>query len=88
MNYLQVNYEKGWLKMEPHSSYKNNKGSMSDGTIIDYAIASQQAKQMDEDVISILKKEDMIVPGEEGLRDITVVEGIYKSAAEKCEVKL
>ena len=61
---------------------------MSNGTIIDYPIASQQAKQLDEDIVSILKQEDMIVPGEEGLRDITVVEGIYKSAAGNCEVKL
>jgi glucose-fructose oxidoreductase len=36
MNHLQVNYEKGWLKMEPQSGYGNNKGSMSDGTQINF----------------------------------------------------
>jgi glucose-fructose oxidoreductase len=88
MNHLQVNYEKGWLKMEPHSSYNGNNGSMSDGTIIKFPIPNQQAKQMDEDAMAIMEKTDLIVPGEEGLRDIRVVEAIYKSAAQNCVVKL
>ena len=88
MNHLQVNYEKGWLKMEPHSSYNGNNGSMSNGEIINFSIPSQQAKQMDEDAQAIMDGTDLIVPGEEGLRDIRVVEAIYKSAAQNCEVKL
>lgn len=88
MNYLQVNYEKGWLKMEPHSSYRGNKGSMSNGTIINFPIENQQAKQMDEDAMALKNNTDLIVPGEEGLRDILVVEAIYKSAAANCMVKL
>lgn len=88
MNHLQVNYEKGWLKMEPHSAYSGNKGNMSDGTIINFPIENQQAKQMDEDAYAILNNLDMLVPGEEGLRDIRVVEAIYKSAAQKSAVKI
>ncbi|MCK0145952.1 Gfo/Idh/MocA family oxidoreductase [Arenibacter sp. F26102] len=88
MNHLQVNYEKGWLKMAPHSSYRGNNGSMSDGTIINFPIPNQQAKQMDEDAMAIINKTDLLVPGEEGLRDIRVVEAIYKSAAQNCVVKL
>lgn len=79
MNHLQVNYEKGWLKLEPQSAYLGNKGSSSDGTIINYPIANQQAKQMDENALSIMNNTPMLVPGEEGLRDIRVVEAIYKS---------
>lgn len=88
MNYLQVNYEKGWLKMEPHSGYGGNQGSISDGTVINFPLKRQQPKQMDEDAEAIMKGTPLIVPGEEGLRDITVVEAIYKSAAQNCEVKL
>lgn len=88
MNYLYVNYEKGWLKMEPHSSYGGNKGSMSNGVAINFPLENQQAKQMDEDAYAILNEKPMIVPGEEGLRDIRVVEAIYKSAARNCIVKL
>ncbi len=88
MNHLQVNYEKGWLKMQPHSSYGGNNGSMSNGTVINFPLENQQAKQMDEDADSILNNKALIVPGEEGLRDIRVVEAIYRSAAQNCIVKL
>ena len=88
MNYLQVNYEKGWLKMEPQSGYGGNKGSMSNGTEINYPLPRQQPKQMDEDAEAIMKGTPLIVPGEEGLRDIRVVEAIYKSAAQNCAVKI
>ena len=88
MNYLQVNYEKGWVKMEPHWAYSGNNGSMSDGTIINYPLESQQAKQMDEDADSILNNKPMIVPGEEGLRDIRVVEAVYRSASQNCIVRI
>jgi glucose-fructose oxidoreductase len=88
MNHLQVNYEKGWLKMEPQSGYGNNKGSMSDGTQINFPLASQQPKQLDDDALSIIEKKPMIVPGEEGLRDIRVVEAIYKSVKSGKMVKI
>ena len=88
MNYLQINYEKGWLKMEPHSSYGGNKGSMSNGTEINFPLANQQAKQMDDDAMAIMDNTNLIAPGEEGLRDIRVVEAIYKSANQNCLVKL
>jgi glucose-fructose oxidoreductase len=79
MNHLHVNYEKGWLKMEPHSSYNGNMGSLSDGTQIKFAVPNQQAKQMDEDCAAIMSKSNLLVPGEEGLRDTIIVEAIYKS---------
>ncbi|MDX1364568.1 MAG: Gfo/Idh/MocA family oxidoreductase [Arenibacter latericius] len=88
MNHLHITYEKGWLKMQPHSSYSGNNGSMSNGTIINYPIKNQQAKQMDEDAHAILNNTNLIAPGEEGLRDIVVVEAIYKSAAQQCAIKI
>lgn len=88
MNHLQVNYEKGWLKMEPHSSYSGNKGSMSDGTMIDFPIKNQQAKQMDDDCNALLNNTPLLVTGEEGLRDIRVVEAIYRSVQTGQMIKL
>ncbi|MCF2487685.1 Gfo/Idh/MocA family protein [Dyadobacter sp. CY347] len=88
MNYLQVNYEKGWAKLEPQSGYNGNKGSLSDGTVINFPIKSQQAKQMDEDCTALMTNANLIAPGEEGLRDIRVVEAIYKSAASGKTVKI
>jgi glucose-fructose oxidoreductase len=42
-------------------------------------VPNQQAKQMDEDCAAIMAKTALLVPGEEGLRDTIIVEGIYKS---------
>ncbi len=88
MNHLQVNYEKGWLKMEPQSAYTGINGSLSDGSIIKFENKNQQAKQMDEDAFAILKKQPLLVPGEEGLRDTRVVEAIYKAAKSGGRVKI
>ncbi|HEA22733.1 hypothetical protein LCGC14_1008040 [marine sediment metagenome] len=88
MNYLNINYEKGWIKMSPHSEYIGNKGVRSDGKIIDFPLENQQAKQMDDDALSIMNNTDMLVPGEEGLRDIRVVEAVYKSAKNNTLVKI
>jgi glucose-fructose oxidoreductase len=87
MNYLQVNYEKGWLKMEPFSAYSGNKGTYSNG-IIDFPLKSQQAKQLDEDCMALINSTQLIAPGEEGLRDIKVVEAIYKAAQNGGTVKI
>ncbi len=88
MNYLNINYKDGWIKMSPHSSYSGNQGVRSDGKIIDYPIENQQARQMDDDSLSIMNDSDMLVPGEEGLRDIRVVEAVYRAAEKDCLVKL
>lgn len=88
MNHLMVNYEKGSLKMEPQSGYSGNKGMMSDGTEINFPVETQQPIQMDDDALAIMNNKDMLVPGEEGLRDITVVEAIYKSVETGGEVKI
>ncbi len=87
MNYLQVNYEKGWLKMEPFSGYSGNKGSHTNG-IIEFPLKNQQAKQMDEDCVALLTSTQLIAPGEEGLRDIRVVEAIYQAAKNGGTVKI
>jgi glucose-fructose oxidoreductase len=87
MNYLQVNYEKGWLKMEPFSSYSGNKGSHSNG-IIDFPLKSQQAKQLDDDCTALMNSTQLIAPGEEGLRDIKVVEAIYQAVKNGGTVKI
>ena len=88
MNHLQVNYEKGWLKMEPQSAYNGINGSTSDGKTIKIQIENQQAKQLDEDCLAIMNGTSLIAPGEEGIRDIKVVEAIYKSVATGREVKI
>jgi len=79
VNFLKVNYEKGSLHMDPFTSYKGNKGASTLGEI-NFPLDNQQAKQMDDDALAIKNKTDLIVPGEEGWRDIRIVEAIYQSA--------
>ncbi len=66
--------------MEPFSSYTGNKGSSPQGPI-DFPLQSQQAKQLDDDTDALIKGIPLIAPGEEGLRDIRIVEAVYKSVA-------
>lgn len=89
VNFMNITCEKGELKMSPYSTYSGVKGSSPLGQINHpYAVYWQQARQMDDDALSIIEKKPMLVPGEEGLRDIRIVEAIYKSARTKQAVKL
>jgi glucose-fructose oxidoreductase len=82
INYLNIECEKGDIKMAPYSAYNGVKGASPLGEILHtYSIPWQQAKQMDDDALSIINEKPVLIPGEEGLRDIRIVEAIYKSAA-------
>ncbi|RYZ52861.1 MAG: Gfo/Idh/MocA family oxidoreductase [Chitinophagaceae bacterium] len=82
INYLNIGCEKGEIKMQPYQSYAGVKGSSPLGEINHpYSVPWQQAKQMDDDSLSIMQNKALLVPGEEGLRDIRIVEAIYRSAA-------
>lgn len=80
MNSLRVNCENGWYQLQPFQSYSGIRGMTSDGRQLTATINSQQAKQMDDDALAILEGRPLLVPGEEGLRDIRVVEAVYESA--------
>lgn len=85
---LQVNASKGWYKLDPFSSYKGIDGITSDGIKLNAVIPNQQARQMDDDALAILNKTSVMVPGEEGLKDVKVVEAIYKSARENKRIEI
>jgi glucose-fructose oxidoreductase len=86
MNRLRAECEKGWYQLQPFQSYTGVKGSTSDGRNLNKSIQNQQARQMDNDALAILHHTSVLVPGEEGLRDVRIVEAIYKSAADKKRV--
>ena len=89
VNYMNIVCEKGEIKLSPYSAYSGAKGSSPLGEInTAYTVPWQQAKQMDDDALSIMNGKPMLVPGEEGLRDIRIVEAIYKSASTKQAVKI
>ncbi|WP_460947692.1 Gfo/Idh/MocA family protein [Spirosoma daeguense] len=90
MNFLDVVGAKGTLRVEPYSGYNGQKGRWSNGGIIEhpYDVPNQQAMQMDDDAAAIMNKKPMLVPGEEGLRDIKIVEAIHAAAKSGKEVKI
>ena len=91
MNTLKTTCTKGWYKLEPFSGYSGVQGETSDGIKISAAITEvpyEQVKQMDENALAIMNNKPVLVPGEEGLKDIRVVEAIYRSVKEKGRVTI
>ncbi|MGD1892680.1 MAG: Gfo/Idh/MocA family oxidoreductase [Cyclobacteriaceae bacterium] len=78
MNYLNVTAEKGWFKLDPFSAYRGIKGESKNGPI-EFPQINQQAAQMDEQAYCVMEDKPMRVPGEEGLRDMRVVDAIYRA---------
>ena len=88
MNRLDVECEKGSYFLEPFSGYSGQNGKTSDGKLFNAVIPNQQAKQMDDDALAIINNKPVLVPGEEGWKDIRVVEAIYRSVKEKSRVTI
>ncbi|MCC6287346.1 MAG: Gfo/Idh/MocA family oxidoreductase [Chitinophagaceae bacterium] len=89
VNFMNITCEKGVIAIAPYSAYNGIKGKSPLGEInTPYEVPWQQANQMDDDALSIINNKPMLVPGEEGLRDIRIVEAILKAAEAGQSVKL
>lgn len=86
MNDLMVTCSKGWYKLSPFQAYSGVNGVTSDGKKLNAVIPNEQARQMDDDALAIMNKTSLLAPGEEGLKDIRVVEAVYRSVAQKKRV--
>jgi glucose-fructose oxidoreductase len=81
VNELRVECARGSYHLQPMQSYSGVKGEASDGTKLDKTVEHQQAKQMDDDALAILEKRPPLVPGDEGLRDIRIINAIQRTIA-------
>jgi len=88
VNYLHVTYADGWARLDPFSSYRDVGGEASEGRLLTPWTGNQQARQMDDDALALKQGRATRVPGEEGLRDIRVLEAVYQSAREGRPVKV
>ncbi len=79
-NRLDVHCEKGDYSLKPMQSYSGVTGKMSDGTVLPPISGMQQTLQMDNDALAILGRGPVLVPGEEGLRDIHIIQAIFRAA--------
>ena len=81
MNELRLDCERGWYNLSPMQSYSGVKGGTSNGEIWPASPKNQQATQMDDDALAIKNGSELMVPGEQGLIDIRIIEAIFESAA-------
>ena len=87
-NYLRVEARHGWYRLEPMQAYKGVQGETSDGKKLDQRVDRQQTLQMDDDARAILEHRPPQVPGEEGLRDIRILQAILESVRTGAPVTL
>jgi len=81
INFLNIACDGGEIKVAPYQPYAGIRGTSPLGEInFPYDVPWQQAKQMDDDCLSIMNGQSMQVPGEEGQRDIRIVEAVYAAA--------
>ncbi len=78
-NRIKAEAENGWFELNPAFYYAGLKGNTADGKIISHAPLSQQAKQMDGIALSVKNKQNSIVPGEMGRRDVKIITAIYEA---------
>lgn len=92
-NRYRVSGPKGWVEIDPATSYEgqamraNLDGQAKPRTPQKLA-KSQFAGQLDHLSECILTGREPIVPGEEGLKDLRIIEAIYRSAREGRTVRL
>jgi len=77
---LKATAQRGSFELDPGFPYNGIKGKSTNG-IISYPPMNQQAAQMDDFAQCVNNGKATRVPGEEGLKDMKVVEAIYRSLA-------
>lgn len=84
-----LNGEKGFAEMQPSTGYGPIKGRTHKGTI-NAPVVVHQTVQMDEMAAIILdgKKPVVAVDGEEGVKDLKIIEAIYKAVATGQKISL
>jgi len=80
-NRLYISCDRGWIELDPASTYIPLSGRTSNSTM-NFPQESQQKLQMDDFARHVLEGTPNVAPGEMGRRDMIIVEAIYKSIAE------
>lgn len=73
---LRVETENGWFELLPAYSYAGIEGKTIEGKM-DFPQVNQQAAQMDAIALAIKEGRPSPVPGEEGRRDVEILQAIY-----------
>lgn len=77
---LFISAENGWLELKPAFGYGPLKGRTRNGEL-NLPIVNHQAMQLEDFAACVLENRESSVSGEEGLRDMKIIEAIYRSIA-------
>jgi predicted dehydrogenase len=86
-NRLYIGTERRWFNLNPAFSYNGIKGSTNNGDI-HFPEINQQAAQMDDFSNCIINNAPSSASGEEGLKDLKVIEAIYRSIDKGAKEKI
>ena len=89
----RVTGTEGWVWMEPATVYEGQqmwvrKGGKMEPRVLPAPAKNQFVGQLDHFAECVLTDRDPIVPGEEGLRDMRLIEAIYRAAREGRTVRM
>ncbi len=79
LDLLKANTDKGWFQLSSAYRYGNIQGSTHEGPMKFDSNVNQQALQMDDFAQCIMQNKTTRVPGEEGMKDMKVIEAVYRS---------
>jgi predicted dehydrogenase len=85
---VDVATDAGRFGLEPALYYHGIKGFRSDGKPFSFPDVDQFAAEMDDFASCVRDGKPTRVPGEEGLRDVRIIDALYRSAATGRDVKL
>jgi predicted dehydrogenase len=85
---VEVATDAGRFGLEPALYYHGIKGFRSDGKPFAFPDVDQFAAEMDDFAICVRDGLPTRVPGEEGLRDVRIIDALYRSAATGRDIKL
>ena len=93
-NHVRLTGNKGWIDLEPATAYGGHAMRVSIGGKEEQVTppagpgANQFSAQLDEMSQAVLENREPLTPGEEGLRDLRIMEAIYRSAKEGRTIRL
>ena len=88
MSRFGVAAEGGRFGVDPGLNYHGIKGYRSDNKPLSFPDMDQFAAEMDDFADCVRAGRPTRVPGEEGLRDVRIIEALYRSAETGRDVKL
>lgn len=77
---LYASAQRGWWRLQPAFNATGAQGITSEGPMTVTAPSYQQIAQMDDFALAIKENKATLAPGEEGLKDLKILEAIFKAA--------